>query len=388
MKYYPLALLLLSAFSCDTNHVKLESYDFPIDTIKVDLDLAASSENLISADSIKIEKLIPLETKQESLIGMVSKIKMENDRIYVLDTDIAKALIVFDAKGKYLFKIGKIGNGPGEFFRAPLDFAVDSIRKQIHVFEAESQKIVLFDWDGQFVREVNLHKKNPYAFAFLAPEKYAFAYRTTQANYELAIVSPPDEASFIFGKLDSYLKYTNQYPIMENEGIIYFTPAFSYLACRLDMNGITSAVYFDFGKHNMPEELRRQLKEEFDAKLIKEQQYVLGLRDIMESEAWLYMSFPYGTMRMSYLRNKKDQRNRVGTSLFDCIIPTNIYQIKGECFVIALTSATYEQYQSLKEAHISDAKRYFEKTPTVIHTALSAMQQSDNPVICVISVNN
>ena len=61
-------------------------------------------------------EIVPLETTDESLIDEdINKIR-KKDHKYFISYD-RKALVVFDRQGKFLFKIHKIGGGPGEYKR-------------------------------------------------------------------------------------------------------------------------------------------------------------------------------------------------------------------------------------------------------------------------------
>lgn len=59
--------------------------------------------------------LIPLETNEDCIIGEISKMEIDNNYIYILDSDVAKTLFVFKKNGEFLRKIGAKGNGPGEY---------------------------------------------------------------------------------------------------------------------------------------------------------------------------------------------------------------------------------------------------------------------------------
>ncbi len=48
-------------------------------------------------------------------IGFVKQILSYKDRYYILDTPLGKTIYMFDSEGKYLKKIDKIGQGPGEY---------------------------------------------------------------------------------------------------------------------------------------------------------------------------------------------------------------------------------------------------------------------------------
>ena len=84
-----------------------------------------SSEHLIHVDFDHSEKvslfdyfhsieLIPLETSQDVLITVVSKILNHQDNYYMFDP-VQSIIFVFDETGKFLFKIDKKGQGPGEY---------------------------------------------------------------------------------------------------------------------------------------------------------------------------------------------------------------------------------------------------------------------------------
>jgi hypothetical protein len=58
--------------------------------------------------------IIPLETTDDCLIANIDKIEIKDDRIYVMD-ELAQSVYIFDMNGKYLNKIHKRGQGPGEY---------------------------------------------------------------------------------------------------------------------------------------------------------------------------------------------------------------------------------------------------------------------------------
>jgi hypothetical protein len=58
--------------------------------------------------------IIPLETTDDCLIANIDKIEIKNNRIYIMD-QLAQSVYVFDMDGKYLDKIHKHGQGPGEY---------------------------------------------------------------------------------------------------------------------------------------------------------------------------------------------------------------------------------------------------------------------------------
>lgn len=101
----------------------------------------------------KSYKLIPLETNEHCMIGRIDELEVVNDTIYVFDRDIAKSLYVFDMNGQYIRKIGKLGQGPGEYIQAK-SFTVDESRKEIQILDRG--KILIFSLTGNLIRELAL----------------------------------------------------------------------------------------------------------------------------------------------------------------------------------------------------------------------------------------
>lgn len=86
-----------------------------------------------------------LETTKESLIDKVDKIIFYNDKIFIMDKKISKAIFVFDLQGKFLFKISNIGKGIGEYITLT-DFIVNNDNVEIYDFESKNFEIFLYCW--------------------------------------------------------------------------------------------------------------------------------------------------------------------------------------------------------------------------------------------------
>ncbi len=56
---------------------------------------------------------MPLETKEESLLGEISKIDICDDTIVVLDKN--SNVLLFDPAGNFINRVSQNGNGPEEY---------------------------------------------------------------------------------------------------------------------------------------------------------------------------------------------------------------------------------------------------------------------------------
>lgn len=93
-------------------------------------------------------KIVPLETKDESIIGFVDEIEIVNDTIFLLDRWRSKCIKRFDTSGHYIDDIGKTGIAPGEYVE-PTDLSI--YNGKIEVLDQYLHLINLYNAKGQFI---------------------------------------------------------------------------------------------------------------------------------------------------------------------------------------------------------------------------------------------
>ncbi|MDR2148137.1 MAG: 6-bladed beta-propeller [Tannerella sp.] len=163
MKRKNVYLIFISIFfhvSCSSHSKDPEEskgnglYVFDIDKAKKNSD-----EVFLYSSLYKKVSVIPLETNESCLIGNISKIRVFDRYIFVLDFNKAKSLFVFDREGHFIRKIGNTGNGPGEFIE-PVDFTIDRDNKTVYVLDIDLQRINKYDIaTGNFIQAINLEKE-------------------------------------------------------------------------------------------------------------------------------------------------------------------------------------------------------------------------------------
>lgn len=120
------------------------------DTTEINIDVKGNDLSVYEfIDSIKY---IGLETVDSSLIGYVTGLYVNKERIYVMDYIVSKGIFVFKKNGEFLFKIQRTGNGLGEYLYLT-DFFVDEIRKEIVLF-TDGNKLIYFDVDGKYKKTI------------------------------------------------------------------------------------------------------------------------------------------------------------------------------------------------------------------------------------------
>ena len=135
---YFLFLLVILLQSC----INSEEQDSPpifnnasFQVIRIDTDL--ETDTVKHSDFARDFEYIELEANENSLIGEIDKMKVDDKYIYILDKDITKSLLVFDRTGNFVTKVGRQGKGPGEY-NTINDFAI-----------AANNRIVISDWSNK-----------------------------------------------------------------------------------------------------------------------------------------------------------------------------------------------------------------------------------------------
>jgi len=161
----------------------------------INLDSAENSYQTFLYSSIyKNIKTTILETDKSCLIGWIDKIRIYDQHFYILDSNNAKSLFVFDKDGRFIRKIGSVGPGPGEF-ENPSDFTIDTKNKTIYLLDDHSQRINKYSLiSGDFISSINLDKKiYSHNIEYFNGKLYADAYfyEHKDDNYLLRVISEP-----------------------------------------------------------------------------------------------------------------------------------------------------------------------------------------------------
>ncbi len=105
------------------------------------------------ADSISY---IPLETDSSCFIGKIrdpdKNIQFADDRFFISD---GNDLFSFENSGKFLFKIGRQGKGPGEYYRID-NFTILNKQKLVLIYSAALQKLLIYTFDNRHVNSIKI----------------------------------------------------------------------------------------------------------------------------------------------------------------------------------------------------------------------------------------
>lgn len=298
--------LIVSTFLCSCNGKlkKKEStlVENKVTVIKPIMDLKPSDISKI-LDSVKF---IKLELTENSIIGEISKMVVFEDRIYILDK-LTRSLFIYTLNGKFIFKISRIGNGPGEY--SQLDFFdINYETRQIVFTDLMKYRILFYDLEGKFVSD----KKIKFWIEGLTPtfNKGFVAYSNFRNNktklsreYNVVYLDSMMNISECYFPYDSK-NYDN--PIIKfitpqlgnfysyNQNSYFFSP-FKRNVYQITKNGLQPKYLFDFGDKSFNEEY---LNQKAKLKTYMEQGEFCQLASVLENNGFVIFSFYQASSRL------------------------------------------------------------------------------------------
>jgi len=145
MKFVYLILVVL-LFSCESQKEGT-----------VYLDLEGGQDEIKYSDVVDSLRYLTLETSDECLIGNISKITIDGNLMFILDTQ-TKTVFVYNLDGNFKYKINNIGRGVGEYISITASF-IDIQKKQILVYDDTLNKVLKYSYSGKFINEVKQDKR-------------------------------------------------------------------------------------------------------------------------------------------------------------------------------------------------------------------------------------
>ena len=101
-------------------------------------------------DMVKSIDYIKLDSSEP--VGVINKMIVTKDKIFILDAYVAQQIFVFSKMGKLLYRIKNKGRGPKEY-QSIRDMQVDTIRNEILVNDALARSYLYYSTDdGTFLR--------------------------------------------------------------------------------------------------------------------------------------------------------------------------------------------------------------------------------------------
>lgn len=270
-----LLIFLITCISCNNVTVKHTDY------IKI-YDIDYSENDLFNlADYIEVDTVFSLNLPKNEVLGMAQNCIFIKDKIIYQDFN-QHIVFVFDKLGKYLYKIDKIGNGPGEYDRI-YDIRVTHDESKIMI--NNGFKILLYDINnGEYLYTENFINDNNYAFTPICINTSKDTYYCWSSASEYSLYKWENNHFTGIKKRNGRQLITKKF--IKNYNNIITLP--DYGEYGIDYLNGTKMYYLNFGSYSLPEKMIPQTIKQFEE--IEQSAYFKAVVDAYETERKLFIS--------------------------------------------------------------------------------------------------
>lgn len=200
--------------------------------------------------------LVQLESKEDNLLGVISKVVYFKDRFFILD-GLTQQFFCFDDQGNFIYKISARGRGPGEY-NYITDFAIDPEGERILILDPVVQRVLLFCLEGNHLETFSIPTEKVMGFNKVFALNDSIILVSSITNYQLVFFDLNQqkvvENKFEFpieGPLDAFSPRHNVYQYHGRTFVLPFLGSDVY-----DVTEINLAQHFrwNFGPTNNSKE--------------------------------------------------------------------------------------------------------------------------------------
>lgn len=295
MKTYYYLILIITLIACNS---KKQEKNAELKTITNNIE----KSTIINASSIfESINYIPLQTRDGYLIGDIDRMKISSNKIYFISS---KSILVFNTvNGDTVLNINNIGHGPGEYLGLE-DLHIDETNKQIEVLDRNSQKVIKYDFQGNFIDEFRtdfysctFHKIDSVNYLFYnnnfisSRTDHELVYYNAKTNNITKQISPIDK------HLSSYfyvLDFNNFNTFNHSSELSFFAlpPDTLY---QIKNQKIYPKYVLNFGKNQTPTSFYKQNYNDIAefAQKANKQEYIYRVITLVENTSKVITAFPF-----------------------------------------------------------------------------------------------
>ncbi len=346
MRYLETTLLvLLLLCSCSHKHNEAKSY---YTTRNIQIEDYSMTQYMDSANC-KIE--IATELKMPSNFRYMDgkKLLYENGCFFLMDSKYNNTIFVFDSVGNYINKLGERGRAKNEYIKSPTDFFVDSNNGNVHVFERDSRRIIIFTKDGNYKETIQLNYW-PYSIGYTSSGNYlaSFNYKKAGDGLQLGVIGLNEEVvnPILYLQNDFDFVTTHNTSIL-SDGLLYHIPNFSDSIMVFCGDTVKEVIKLNFPYKEIPNEIKKLVaKSEMDNYIAF--RGINSISNYYETNSFVNFSYSLSHVKFNCLidkRNKKQYHSSGG--FFQGVFPGHTYCVKGDYILWLITQDDVDDLLSI-----------------------------------------
>ncbi|MFC0878286.1 6-bladed beta-propeller [Saccharicrinis sp. FJH2] len=351
-----------------TNHTTLQFYDDPVDGGMV-------------SETISKFIPIPLETKPGCLIGEIEKIVMDDSLIYIQDRK-SNSLFVFNLKGKFIFKISSVGNGPGEYIYLR-DFYIDNDSRNIFILGAHN-KILKYNLSGKLLNETRL-KFMPLKFVAVSPQTYYF-WNNNNSPGQAPVVRTNSKFEIkesFFTEIERAIGSNTIFTLSDKDiNLRPFPQKENDMVYGLTESNLYKKYSIDFSSKKLPYNLEGNITELRKSNI----DYCYFFRDFIEGDEWITFHLTYNKREYSALYNKQNNESCWWISKHPGTLPeimlSSVISRNGRSFIGYLEPMYLRKFLSnYKTNDLIYNYNHLENSLHNFYDIITNSKVSDNPIV-------
>jgi len=298
MKYILIFILaFLLTVSCSNKKNVTHSIE------KIDLTFGLKNDEKVNLSTITDDiEYVKLETNDKCLVGNITR-SMLKDSLIILKDNFDR-LFIFNKKGKFIFKLNRIGQGPQEYLAITF-FDISLKNKLIYIYDGMSEKIIIYDFNGEFKKSKNISGIYPADLQIWNDTIIALLFSKFRVEssdfYRLKLYNSNIEFFKGVHKVKpeniDYLRFQpGMAKLISNKTKLTFWESLNDTVFTYDGNNVDPHFVFDVGKYQSSEKERME-----DPLKVKD---IVDISSFRETPKYIFIDLTYGRYGKYILYNK------------------------------------------------------------------------------------
>jgi hypothetical protein len=214
------------------------------------------------SDIVSDQKYVLQSTQEDALFKSVDKLIAKNDLFYLFDHLSESGVLIFDQEGKFIRKVGEVGEGPQQI-KGISDFQITD-EGEIQILDKLSKSIFIYSAEGIWKEKIAI-PINSGGFAQIR-EKWFLAINFDNQNESLVqnhvlgvFESNMDLENLFFryakGASNSNVYYHAGILGTDDESLIYHRPPNDTISIFTKLGKLKNRLVIDFGDKQLPSEV-------------------------------------------------------------------------------------------------------------------------------------